>query len=281
MKKSPLFACIAMLFAVSLAQAQTTGEVSQTNPLGLGWHGCTNTNPLGAADVRFACEAEVTNACRVFRLMPTFVSTITDQGFAGTEVTMDVMIGTSSAVGEWWTGIGPGQCRPVDTLTPSGYISAPSLPTPGACHNVYPSSASTMRGQRLTFANPNRFQMWSWMAVYPEQQLTTGQRTYAMQFDLNTTGTLADCDPAVDSTPVCTQGCSTPACFTLSLVSIYMHVNVQGEDADNTNPDIIHYRHDGGDSRNWATYQGGACGSTLGITPTRLTTWGAIKALYR
>ena len=274
MKKIPPLAGIAMLLAVSLAHAQAT--VNEPNALGLGWHGCSTQNPLGAANVQFACEAEAFNACRVFRLMPTFVSSISDTGFAGSEVALDVWIGTSPTVGQWWAGMASGGCRGVEALTLAVYTDAPSLPTPGACHKLYPSGSSTLAGQRNhPTGQPNRIRITSVKSVYPYATLTAGQRTYADQFELKTEGTLADCDPTVDSAPICTDGCSTPACIVLTNVTIYMEVK-----DGNSNPDIIHYSHDGGASRNWVTYQGGAC-TSLGITPTRNTTWGAIKSLYR
>ena len=278
MKKIALLTCIASLCTASLAMAQA--EVSETNPLGLGWTGCSSANPVGAADVTFACATEATNACRVFRLMPTFVSTITDPAFAGSTTTIDVLIGSSAAVGQWWSGLIPGGCR-VPAVTTAGNITAPSLPTAGACRNTYPAGAGTLPGQAAvpnvgTNPLPNRIRIASANSVFPVVALTTGERTYAMQLEFKTEGTLADCDPTVDPTPVCTDGCTSPACFVLNDVSIFMEVGT-----GDPNPDIIHYSHDGGATRNWATYQGGTGVNCPGATPSKPSTWGAIKALYR
>ena len=276
MKKIPLSVCIAMLLAVSLAHAQDE-EITEPNPIGLGWDGCSTANPVGKANVSFACENEPTNACRVFRLLPTFVSSIDSPQFAGSVTFIDVHIGTGPTIGEWWTvGTNPGTCRGGSLVYTVGSITAPSLPNAGGCHNLYPYNASNLPGQVLyPTGAANRLRIYSANSVYPNQQLTRGQRTYGMQLELRTEGTLADCDPIVDSTPLCIEGCSTPACFVLTSVSIYMAIE------NNPNPDIIHYVHDGGATRNWVTYQGGACGPGIGVTPTRTTTWGAIKSLYR
>ena len=276
MKKIPFSVCIATLLAVSLAHAQPD-EITAPNPIGLGWNGCSTAKPVGDGNVSFACENEPTNACRVFRLLPTFVSSIDSYQFAGSVTYIDVHIGTGPTIGEWWTvGTNPGTCRGGQLLYTVGAITAPSLPNPGACHNLYPVSAANLPGQVPHATGvANRIRLYSANSVYPPQSLTRGQRTYAMQLELRTEGTLADCDPIVDPTPLCIEGCSTPTCFVLTNVSIYMAIE------GNTNPDIIHYVPDGGTTRNWVTYQGGTCGQSVGVTPTRTTTWGAIKSLYR
>jgi len=278
MKKFALATCIAALCVASLAHAQA--EISQPNALGLGWTGCSTANPVGAAAITFACEGELTNACRVFRLMPTFVSSITDAEFAGSTTTIDVLIGSTATVGQWWAGLVPGGCRSVPAVSTVGNITAASLPTAGACRNTYPAGFGSLPGQQSaantgTGAMPNRIRISSANSVNPAPTITTGERTYAMQLEFKTEGTLADCDPSLDPTPICTDGCVTPACFVLNDVSIYMAVGAPG------NPDIIHYSHDGGATRNFATYQGGTGGNCPGATPTKSATWGAVKALYR
>ena len=278
MKKIALATCIASLCLASLAWAQA--EVSETNALGLGWTACTTANPVGTADVVFACENETASACRIFRLMPTFVSSITDNDFAGSTITIDVLIGSNPAVGQWWS-LAQAGCR-VPAITNPGNITAASLPTAGACRSTYPAGSSTLPG--IAFVPnvgtnnpvPNRIRIGSANSVNPAPTITTGERAYGMQLEFKTEGTLADCDPTVDPTPVCTDGCTTPACFVLNELSIFMAVGT-----NDPNPDIIHYSHDGGATRNWVTYQGGTGGNCPGATPNKPTTWGAIKALYR
>ena len=276
------------LFAITVAVSFCTAslvmaqaEIEQYNPLGLGWEGCSPANPVGAADVVFACATETSNACRVFRLMPTFVSTITDPAFLASTTNIDVLIGSSPTIGQWWAGMSwtPG-CR--DTaMTIAGNVTAASLPTAGACRNPFPAGAVTNPGQEAIAGTgqgggPNRVRITSVNTVNPVQPLTTGERTYAMQLEFKTEGTLADCDPSVDPTPVCTDGCTAPACFVLNHVDIFMEVGT-----GDPNPDIIHYTYDGGATRYWASYQGGTGASCPLATPARPSTWGAIKALYR
>jgi len=281
MKKFALATCIASLSVASLAYGQA--EISETNALGLGWTGCSTTNPVGLANIAFACETEASNACRVFRLMPTFVSTINDNGFAGSTVLIDVLIGSAPTVGQWWSGLVPGGCRITPALSTLGNITAASLPTVGACRNLYPPGSSTISNLESA-ANagsnplPNRIRVSSYNSVHPNQTLTIGERAYAMQLEFKTEGTLAGCDIAggEDPTPVCTDGCNVGACFMLNEVSIFMLVG-----SNDPNPDIIHYSHDGGATRNFATYNGGTGPNCPGATPTRSSTWGAVKALYR
>lgn len=279
MKKIALTICIASLCLASLAWAQA--EVNETNALGLGWTACSSANPVGAADVAFLCAAEPASACRVFRLMPTFVSSITDNAFAGSTITIDVLIGSNPVVGQWWSGMQAAGCRPPAVVNP-GNITAASLPVVGACRNTYPAGSGTLPG--LSFVpnvgtnnpQPNRIRISSANSVNPAPTITIGERTYAMQLEFKTEGTLADCDPTIDPTPVCVDGCTTAACFVLNDVSLYMEVG-----SNDPNPDIVHYSHDGGATRNWCTYQGGTGGNCPGATPSRPTTWGAIKSLYR
>ena len=265
---------LALLCAASLACAQA--EISLVNPIGLGWSGCSTTNPTGVFDASFQCENETVNPCRVFRLLPTFVSTITDPGFAGSTTTIDVLIGWSPTVGEWWAGLVPGGCRTTPTFSTVSHVTAA-----GPCRNLYPYGAATLPGQAVsnnvgTAPLPNRYRVSSANSVYPTQALTIGERAYAMQLELRTEGTLADCDPAVDPTAVCTDGCLTPACLMLNDISIFMEVGT-----GNPNPDIIHYQSDGGVTRNWATWQGGTSYGCPGFSPVTPSTWGAVKALYR
>lgn len=273
MKKFALATCIASLCVASLAYGQA--EISQTNPLGLGFGTCSTLNPVGLANVTFACENETANACRIFRMSPTFVSTITDFAFAGSTTVIDVLIGSSATVGQWWAGLGPGGCRPPAVTTIGNQLSA------GTCVLLYPAGAGTLPGQQ-TAANtgsnpaPNRIRISSANSVNPVQPLNTGTRYVAMQLEFKTEGTLADCDPTLDPTPICTDGCLTPACFVVNDISIFMEVGT-----GNPNPDIIHYSHDGSATRQFVTYQGGTGASCPGATPTKTSTWGAVKALYR
>jgi hypothetical protein len=272
MKKFILTTCVAALCVASAAMAQD--EISLTNGLGLGWTACSATNPVGALNVTFACDLEATNACRVFRLMPTFVSTLTDSRFAGSITTIDVLVGSSPTVGLWWSGLVPGACRAVPAISTPGNITAT------VCANPYPSGSGTLPGQQVA-ANtgqnplPNRFRISSANSVNPTQSLTTGVRTYAMQLEFKTEGTLADCDPTLDNTPICTDGCTTPACFVCNQVDLFMAV-----DGNPATPDIIHYTSDGS-ARNNCTYAGGTGANCPGATPAKQSTWGGVKALYR
>ena len=275
--RASALACLVLLGIPQVAGAQA--EIRITNPIGLGWTGCSSANPVGEQDVGFACQNETVDACRVFRLMPTFVSSITDPAFLGSAISIDVLIGASPVIGQWWADLPWLGCRP-PVLTTAGNITAASLPTAGGCRNPYPAGTVTLPGQQNSGPGvgagplPNRFRISSANSHTPPylaQPLTTGERTYAMQLEFKTEGTLANCDPTVDPTPVCTDGCLTPACFVLNMVEV---------GSGNPNPDIIHYTSDG-TTRNFVTYQGGTGSNCPGATPTRPATWGAIKALYR
>src|SRR5256885_1212007 len=130
MKKVALVTCIAALCTASLAWAQD--EVSATNPLGLGWTACSATNPVGAQNVSFACATEAASACRDFKLLPTFVSTITDSRFAGSTIVINLIIG-SGPPGQWWSGFASGGCRTQQAISTNGPVTAA-----GTCANPYP-----------------------------------------------------------------------------------------------------------------------------------------------
>ena len=273
MKKSALATCIALLCVASLAYGQA--EVHQPNALGLGFGACTTVNPVGIANSNFACETETANACRIFRMSATFVSSITDPAFAGSTTAIDVLIGSSATVGQWWAGLQSAGCRP-PAMTTLGNARAA-----GTCALLY-AAGFTLPGQQPFPGSgsccppPNRIRIISANSVTPTPALTTGTRYVGQQLELKTEGTLADCDPTIDPTPLCTDGCSVPACFVLNELVIFMEV-----DTGNPNPDIIHYTHDGGATRNFVTYQSGTGANCPGATPTRSSTWGAVKALYR
>jgi len=270
MKKVALIACVAALCCASFAWAQD--EISATNPLGMGWTACAaSPNQFGLQNVSFACAAEASNACRDFKLLPTFVSTITDSRFAGSTVVINLIIG-NTVPGQWWSGFAPSSCRGQQAISTSGPVTAGTT----VCANPYPGTAGTLPGQSSGqyHALPNHFRITSSNSVNPTQPLTSGQRNYAMQLDLKTDGTLADCDPTFDNTPLCTDGCSVGACFNLNNVDIFMAV-----DGNTSTPDIIHYTDNGG-GRAWCTYNSGT-GVCPGATPTRQSTWGSVKALYR
>ena len=247
MKKIAFAICGAALCVASVASAQD--DVTLSNPLGLGWGGCSSLNPVPGANRNFLCGNDP-QPCRVFDLQATFVPHLTDPRFQGSTTVIDLLIGSSPTIGQWWAGYGVFGCRAI------GISVAPNGPaTNGFCQSLYPPGTTTGTGITVTpgigggQASPNRVRLTSSNSIFPTQNMTAGVRAIVLTIAHNTAGTTVDCE--TDRTPACTDGCSDGACFVLNQLYVFLEV-----DGNTSTPDLIRYFHDGV-SRNFATWQGG------------------------
>src|SRR5262245_59022606 len=166
MKKFALATCIAAMCVASVASAQQP-DITVTNGLGLGWGACSTTNPLALANQNFACANETVLGCRTFNLQASIVPHITDPRFAGSTTVVDVLIGSTPTIGQWWAGFGIPGCRPPSISTA---LNGPA--TNASCDSYYAPGLSTGPGLTILPGDgaggvPNRIRLVASNSVFP------------------------------------------------------------------------------------------------------------------
>jgi len=190
------------------------------------------------------------------RLVCSFKNSTVLTGFGGTQVTIDIDV-AGGTISPFWE-VGAGGCR-------DGALSAPAtLSTVSAtgCTNTFTVGGADPLGQNDTpdiIAQNGRIH---YRAIHVRKTTvvdlpppTSAGGYIANNVLLAMAGNDGTC-----------AGCEQPACLVLNEVQYFSTQEVRYV----VQPEL----------RNWITFQGGN-GTCPGATPTRNSTWGRVKALYR
>jgi hypothetical protein len=235
-----------------------TATVASAAGVGIRWNDCIGDG--GALNKSFACNTN--NGTNV--LAGTFQ--LGAAGLAqtsGEEIVID--IGSASAtLPAWWQFKNVGTCR-----TGSLGISAAVLLSSVNCSDWGGGLAGAGLGAyNIGARGPNTARIVAASAVPPSglQDLSGGTEYFAFQLTINNQKSVNGC-----------AGCSTPVCIVFN--SLNMTTPVLANNVLLTGPS-------NGTDADFCTWQGGAgvvVGGTPGCgaaTPTKSTTWGAVKAMY-
>ncbi len=238
--------------------ALTTGVASAAGTA-LRWNLCLGDG--GLPNKPFACNTNTGNHI----LNGSFVLPADLLRASGTEVVLD-LASASAVLPAWWSFKNTGTCRQLSTTYNATNAAAANCPDWSAGQAAGGVGAYNI-GQR----GPNTARLIAATAVPGAalQDLLGGQEYFAFQLVINSAKTVG--------TGAC-EGCLTPVCIVFNSVNVTTPVaanNVKVSGASN------------GTDADFATWQGGGAPQTPvgsgcpAATPTRSSTWGAVKSLYR
>lgn len=184
-------------------------------------------------------------------------------GVTGIEGILD-LASAGAALPAWWTFVNVGSCRSV-SLTSNGTIS----PAAVVCADWSGGAAAGgLAAYQVGLYGANTARIKVGFAVAASVELFGGQEYFGMNVNINNAKTVG--------TGLC-AGCTTPVCIVFNSCNVVPGTNAGRKIVGATD----------GTGSNFATWQGGAgVGTALGngcpaATPTRNSTWGSVKSLYR
>ena len=230
------------------AHAQVVGA-----GLSLGWQDCRTAPGAGGDNQNFGCTVTIND----LPLIPALKLTTAIDSVIACELVIDVGLATST-LPPWWH-MEPGGCR----ATPSAWSA--SLATAVSCPDAW-------QGQATALAT-------SWLTSFPGSTSDRGRLTVAVAAlpgvlaRLERDIPLALCRIALrsDNSLTC-SGCSIPGCLVFNSLLIRRLPGSLWEEATIATPEVA--------GATWVRWQGGL-GADCQALPTRRSTWGAVKALYR
>jgi hypothetical protein len=245
MKKTLLIAGALLALTASMASAQ--------GGINLSWTDC---GVAGLAAKTFAC----TNNSGSDILVVSAVSPAPMNQLVAAEIVIDLQ-SNQAVLSDWWsltTGTG---CRPTSL---SGLANFATLP--GTCLDTWSGAASGGIDYTFQFGAPNRGRIRGVWAVPGTSPATSdgASEYYIEELILNHAKTVG--------TGSC-AGCGDGACIVLNSIKL-SSPSTAHQDYTVSNPL----------NRAYVTYQAGGVdpsGGCPGATPTRNSTWGSVKSLYR
>jgi len=249
-KRSWLLAATALALA-SQPDVLFAGPLPNPVGLSLGWQDCRALGGAGVDNQLFGCSSEIND----LPLYPAFVLDAPVDSVISLELVIDVDV-AAAELPAWWR-MDPGQCRM------NGW-SADAL-SPSSCND--PWQGTGVAG----------FQ--GWLAGTPGGSARHGRLLVAAAAAPGTFVTL-DAEAAYGVARVLLRsnltltcaGCSTPACLVFNSVLIRRLPGSSVETLTISSPEAA-----GLERVRW---QGGS-GADCQAVPTRRSTWGAVKSLYR
>jgi hypothetical protein len=243
--KKTLLLCGALL-ALSASAALAAG-------INLSWNDC---NAFGQENQTFACAS---NTGLPHTLVASFIAPAGVNQYIAFESELEIVT-DSATLPEWWKIRGTGQCR-TGALTNSADFTT----GPFNCFDQWLGSASGGIGAYdLNYTGDlNRSHVKLVWAVPPEGStaLSEGVEYYAFK--------LAFSNAKTTGTGSC-AGCLIPACINMRYI-LLDQPSVLLDNRKLTNPA----------PRAHAKWQSASDAICAGATPTRNSTWGSVKALYR
>ncbi|MBI5708712.1 MAG: hypothetical protein HZC42_00150 [Candidatus Eisenbacteria bacterium] len=224
--------------------------------LNLAWGaGCWADNPVNTKT--FACNTNTGNA----QITASYTPTADQTFFVGIEAVLDFQFDGALTVPDWWSFFEAGTCRQTSLSTSADFTAAP-----GGCTDAwfglgaggiaaYQTATSVPHDSSVT--TPGRSRLKVAYALADASPLTGGTEYYAFRATINYLKTVG----------VCT-GCSTPATIVLNQIK-----SAEGAPA-NTSEIIIN------EGINRCITWGSSTVPCIAV-PTRNTSWGQIKSLYR
>jgi hypothetical protein len=247
-----IFTVLAGLAVASAASADQRG-------LNLSWNDCAS---FGTADMTFTCDA---NTGLGFTMVASFLAPDSVTACVAVETQIDLIFGTST-VPSWWqlkTQTGqPAACRNNLINGDGNFTTIFNCQTTWAAPGSGGLGSYTIDPMNVGMTNRVRIVGVVAVAVADSAALTPGTEYYAMKYTISKSKTVGTCN----------GGCTDPVCAVLNRIAV---------DQPGTYPAGSPKIYDppaGG--RRTVTWQGGA-GVNCNLVPTRPTTWGQIKTLYR
>lgn len=239
-----------VLIVAALVALTASAALAQPG-INLSWNDCGLN---GQANQAFACN---TNSGAPFTLIASFVPPANINQLVGMSAQIDITT-DQATLPDWW---GFGGCRATSSLvTDFGFVSGPF-----SCTDVWQGAAAGGYAYDIGFGSPNRARFRIQCAIPADnpQAVDPSTEYYAFKaliLKAKTTGA-GSC-----------AGCTFPGCIVLNSIQLFQPLEV-GNDPTIGNPK----------DRNFATWQSTPvtvppCPVS---TPTRSTSWGTLKSLYR
>ena len=255
MKKLLVLTSALLVLGASVASAQ----------INLAWRNCisvTTGTQSAQQNIAYACDG---SAAAPFRGVVSFIAPANTNQFVGDDSFVDIQTADPSLPDFWRLGVG--ECRDGSFSYP---VSLSGIGNTGSCRNPF-AGANTGGGFQYTsgFGGPGRARIQLAFARDTEFPLVAGAQYLGGMFTLDL---IKDSD---QGDGVC-EGCAVPACLVLNQVNILQSAGQQPPSQD---INILTAQA----TRQWVTWQGGAVpgGGCPGATPSRSSTWGSVKSLYR
>jgi hypothetical protein len=263
MQRITLITLALLALAAPMAMAQTDVTID------LGWVGCrssSNTTSAALNDVT-AAQFDCNNPGALRSLISSFkLSNTAYNVFLGTTVQLDFITGAAPNVPDWWD-VGTlisddGNCR-------VGGMVRQAVGTHSACANPY-GSVSQVGAEAFVLGRlgPGTYRFVAdHVPVGGNFQVNPGSGGYAGQ---HTQMTNANAIDELEGTIIC-AGCSTPACFVLNFMDVALDYG--------NGTQVFHA--ETATFQNYVAWMGGTGSNCPGAVPTKSSTWGQVKALYR
>ncbi len=239
-----------------------TATVASAAPgVNIRWQGCFGDD--GLINRNFACNS---NTAPSHTLVGSFVMGADILAASGNEVVIDIAA-ADALLPAWWSFKNAGTCR---TLSQSMNFVPPG--SAAVCADWSGGQAAGGIGAYSIGARgPNTARIVAAIAVPAAAlaDLFAGQEYFSYNVVMNNAKTVG--------TGAC-DGCLVPVCIVYN--SVKVTTQLPANDRNFTGPT-------NGTDSNYATWQGGGIPQTPGgsgcgaATPTRNSTWGAVKSLYR
>lgn len=250
----PLTLCLLLLSAPA---ARAAG-------LDLAWDKCLPDG--GVIAKRFACA----NNTGYAEIIGSFIPMQAHPRFVAYEVKLDIQ-SQSSTLPAWWQLFNAGSCRENAFSVTFDFRSLPQA----SCNNPFEGTAMGGVGYYATSdhprpdytSRPNAARMGMAVAMMSPRYLSSGTEYYAfdLRLEYDASGGAGAC-----------EGCSTPACLTLSEVTVYDDTPEprEGEQSYPPAPEVISQQA----QNNMISWQdvGTSCQSAV-----KNKTWGQLKSMYR
>jgi hypothetical protein len=218
--------------------------------INLAWNDCGTNGVISAS---FPCN---TNSGAPFQLFASFIPPAGLNEFLGLSAQIDITTGTPSLV-DWWA-VGTGQCRQGGLSTDFNFVAGPF-----SCADFYAGAAAGGFAYDAGYGTPNRGRLRVQCAVPFDNRgpVDSGTEYYALRVLLTRAKTTGATTCA---------GCPEPACIVLNEVQLFQPPAAQN-DPVLTAPA----------NSNYALWQATAIPGCPLSTPSRKSSWGQVKSLYR
>ena len=246
MKKTVILCGVLLAMSASLASAAGVN---------LAWNECVGGG--GLHDMTFNCATNSNASSHTF--VASFRAPAGIGSYVSNEGTVELQ-SNSTPLPAWWALKGTGQCRTGAAIADANFVSGPF-----GCTDVFLGAASgSLASYNVGFLQPNRGRMNLVFAVGSAGATALEPETeyYAFKVQILNTKTVG--------TGSC-AGCSDGVCIVYTKCNVVQPNGSPGGNVALTNPA----------ESNFCTWNGPTAATCTGATPTKNTTWGSIKSLYR
>lgn len=251
-----LWLALAAILAATFAplEAHASGLLPSSSPgISLGWQDCRTGDGLGALNQNFACAISIND----LPMFPALVLAAPIDSVLSAEIVIDVEVATDS-LPSWWH-MEPGGCHSV----PTGWTA--SLATTSTCADPW-GGAGSASVQGWLVGTPGGSARHARLLV-----AVGGLPSALVTLQAGVAYSLSRIAVRSDNSLTC-EGCSVPACLVFNSVLVRRLPGSTPESVVFSTPEVA--------GRNMVVWQAGT-GADCQAVPTRRSTWGAVKALYR